>query len=260
MAEEENAGINASQIARIAVYDDMLSAPRIVDIEPTDTASYIENIASTTYELAQKKGSSIPYSVIREVTENFIHARFQEPCVSILDNGNTIRFADQGPGIENKDRAQLPGFTSATSEMKEYIRGVGSGFPLVKEYLKFSNGRLVIEDNIKEGTVITITVEGSTAASPVVYQTQATQQAKDTNNNAAAAIVLKERDFDILYLASQTGTIGPTEVHQSLNIPVSTAYRLLGTLEDAGYLKSSINKGKKSLTNRGYDALNSLGR
>lgn len=169
---------NATQVARIAVYDDLLSAPRVVDIPPSDVATYIEAIASNTYELATSQGGTIPYTVIREVSENFIHAQFKEITVTIMNHGCTIRFADQGPGIENKDRAQMPGFSSASNEMKEYIRGVGSGLPIVKEYLKFSNGRLVIEDNIKDGTVITIAVDQNTSASPVVYQEApaATQQ------------------------------------------------------------------------------------
>lgn len=176
MSDENQSISDGLQMARIAVYDDFLSAPRIVDIPPTDIANYIEQIAAKTYELAQSKGSVIPYTVIREVSENFIHAQFKEPTVSILDNGNTIRFADQGPGIEDKEHAQMPGFTSATGEMKEYIRGVGSGLPIVKEYLRFSNGRLIIEDNIKEGTVITIKVNAQTPqAMPVVYQETAQQ-------------------------------------------------------------------------------------
>ena len=167
----ENEPLTATQVARIAAYDDLLSAPRMVEIPPSDVASYIDKIASTTYEMAASLGGVIPYTVIREVSENFIHARFKEITVSILDHGCTIRFADQGPGIENKDRAQLPGFSSATSEMKSYIRGVGSGLPMVKEYLKFSNGRLVIEDNIQDGAVVTIAVDRNAAAqSPVVYQ------------------------------------------------------------------------------------------
>ena len=94
-----------------------------------------------------------PYTVIREVSENFIHARFAEIIVSILDEGNTIRFADQGPGIMMKDKAQLPGFTSAIEPMKHYIRGVGSGLPIVKEYLDFSHGTISIEDNLGTGAV-----------------------------------------------------------------------------------------------------------
>ncbi len=46
-----------------------------------------------------------------------------------MDKGNTIRFADQGPGIAHKDLVQEPGFSSATEPMKRYIRGVGSGLP-----------------------------------------------------------------------------------------------------------------------------------
>lgn len=167
----ENEPLTATQVARIAAYDDLLSAPRMVEIPPSDVASYIDKIASTTYEMATSLGGVIPYTVIREVSENFIHAQFKEITVSIMDHGCTIRFADQGPGIDNKDRAQLPGFSSATSEMKNYIRGVGSGLPMVKEYLKFSNGRLVIEDNICDGAVVTIAVDPNAMSQPpVVYQ------------------------------------------------------------------------------------------
>ena len=172
MTEED---VDARKLAptRIAIYDDLLSAPRVVDIQPCEVGQYIEKIAAQTYDFAQGAGSTIPYTVIREVCENFIHARFQDPCVSILDHGNTIRFTDQGPGIPDKERVQLPGFTSATTEMRQYIRGVGSGLPTVKEYLRFSNGRLIIEDNIKAGTVVTITVDGSRQQpTPVVYREQ----------------------------------------------------------------------------------------
>ncbi len=233
---------------RIAVYDDMLSAPRIIDIEPTDITEYIGQIAAKTYEYAQQQGSKIPYTVIKEVSENFIHAGFKEPCVSILDSGNTIRFTDQGPGIEDKERAQLPGFTSATSEMRKYINGVGSGFPTVRDYLRFSNGRLIIEDNIKEGTVVTITVDNNTKQpTPVVYR-------ETTQPPAAAFVELEEREYDILVLSSEMGAIGPTEVKQNLDINVSTAHRILNKLEEKGMLQKS---GKKRiLTDNGLSFLN----
>ena len=126
----------------------------MTEIAPTTTAEFIENLASTIYTQAQQAGGSIPYTAIREVSENFIHAQFKEIVVSIFDKGNTIRFTDQGPGIPQKEKAQMPGFSSATSDMKRYIRGVGSGLPLVKEYLSFSHGRITIEDNIKCGSVV----------------------------------------------------------------------------------------------------------
>lgn len=79
--------------------------------------------------------------------------------MSILDAGSTIRFTDQGPGIKNKDKAQLPGFSSAIEPMKDYIRGVGSGLPIVRDYLEFSHGTITIEDNMGQGSVVTISLK-----------------------------------------------------------------------------------------------------
>jgi len=116
----------------------------VVDVDPAPVTEFIEALASTVHQLCRAEGGSIPYTVIREVAENFIHAEFAEPVVSILDAGGTIRFADQGPGISDKDRALLPGFTTASGDMKHYIRGVGSGLPIVREYLIHSGGSLAI--------------------------------------------------------------------------------------------------------------------
>lgn len=156
-----------SAVARIALYDDLRSAPHITEIPPAETSAYIENLSSKVYELARNAGGRIPYTVIREVSENFIHARFKEIIVSILDNGQTIRFADQGPGIGHKEKAQLPGFSSAIEPMKKYIRGVGSGLPIVKEYLEFSHGTISIEDNMGTGSVVTISMDSNTQANPM---------------------------------------------------------------------------------------------
>ena len=75
----------------------------------------------------KEQGGHISLMVIREIVENFIHAHFAEPIISILDGGDTIRFADQGPGIDDKERAFDFGVTSANSKMKRYIRGTGAG-------------------------------------------------------------------------------------------------------------------------------------
>lgn len=144
--------------ARIAVFDDLSAAPRVVVIEPADIRTYLEQITATVTRLAQEQGGKIPFTVIREVVENLIHAYFMEPTVSILDGGNTIRFSDQGPGIEDKVRALEFGTTSATTEMKRYIRGVGSGLPYAQQWLEDKGGSLKVEDNIHQGTVVTISL------------------------------------------------------------------------------------------------------
>lgn len=172
--------------ARIALYDDLRSAPHVIEISPAETSAYIEKLASEVYEKARNAGGSIPYTVIREVSENFIHARFKEIVVSVLDQGNTIRFADQGPGINHKDKAQLPGFSSAIEPMKKYIRGVGSGLPIVKEYLEFSHGNITIEDNMGTGSVVTISMN------PEKQRSENAVDGRASDEHAAAAAQPKE--------------------------------------------------------------------
>ena len=158
------AGGDASVVrhpARIAVYDDAAAAPRVVVVEPQDVRAYLEEITLQVTQLAQGQGGTIPFMVIREIVENFIHAYFIEPTISILDHGNTIRFSDQGPGIREKDRALQYGTTSATEEMRRYIRGVGSGLPYAQQYMVDKGGSLVIDDNIAGGTVVTISTRPS---------------------------------------------------------------------------------------------------
>ena len=149
---------------RIAIFDDPAAAPRVIVIQPKDVRSYLEEITATVTRLAKEQGGRISFTVIREVVENLVHAYFIEPTISILDGGNTIRFSDQGPGIREKDRALEYGTTSATEEMKKYIRGVGSGLPYAQQYMQDHGGSLTIEDNLNSGTIVTISMPGESAA------------------------------------------------------------------------------------------------
>ena len=74
----------------------------------------------------------------------FYYFDFLEKSRVLADGGNTIRFADQGPGIDDKERAFDFGVTSANSKMKRYIRGTGAGFPMVQEYLENAGGAAVL--------------------------------------------------------------------------------------------------------------------
>lgn len=160
--------------ARIAVFDAANAAPRVVVIEPCNVRDYLEEITQQVTKLASEQGGTIPFMVIREIVENFIHAYFIEPSISILDKGMTIRFADQGPGIKEKDKALDFGTTSATTEMKRYIRGVGSGLPYVREYMKSTHGFLDVEDNINGGTIVTLCAQGGTQYSRKTYDKTST--------------------------------------------------------------------------------------
>ena len=221
--------------ARIAIYDSLKTAPRVIQIEGAPTHEYIERIASLTYKNAKEEGGTIPYTVIREVSENFIHARFQEIVVSIMDKGNTIRFADQGPGIADKNLVQEPGISSATEPMKRYIRGVGSGLPIVKDYLDTSHGYIQIEDNINKGSVITI----SLVASRSIHDELPEPDIPD----------LTENEQKILRALVPDLTLGITELNRSTGIAVASVHTALTKMEEMG-LVEKVNK-KRRLTSFG---------
>ena len=171
---------------RIAIFDDPTAAPRVVVIHPSDVRSYLEEITATVTRLAKEQGGKISFTVIREVVENLVHAYFKEPTVSILDGGNTIRFSDQGPGIREKDRALEYGTTSATEEMKKYIRGVGSGLPYAQQYMEDHGGTLTIEDNINCGTIVTISMPNENANEPAPTMQPANEAWQQPQGMAAA--------------------------------------------------------------------------
>lgn len=171
--------------ARIAVYDDAAAAPRVVVVEPKDVRTYLEEITSEVTRLSHEQGGTIPFMVIREIVENFIHAYFMEPTVSILDHGMTIRFSDQGPGIQQKGRALEYGTSSATEEMRRYIRGVGSGLPYAQQYMADKGGTLTIADNIGHGTIVTISMKKS-ADTESALASQQSMQAQPSQQQAGA--------------------------------------------------------------------------
>ena len=233
--------------ARIAFYDNFRSAPRITEVAPTSTAEFIENLTTVVYSQAQAAGGTIPYTVIREVSENFIHAQFKEIVVSIFEHGNTIRFSDQGPGINQKEKAQQPGFSSATEPMKKFIRGVGSGLPLVKEYLSFSHGRITIEDNLNTGAVITISVlpeeetqepACATPSAPVSAAQQAPVVSALSRSHKAMPH-LNDREKEIMILLSERRSMRLSNIADELSLSLSTTHRTLDHLEKSGLVYES---------------------
>lgn len=251
--------------ARIAVYDDLRSAPRVIEVEPAETGKYIEHLAQAIYEQSQKLGGSIPYTVIRELSENFIHARFTEVVISIFDHGDTIRFADQGPGISHKKQAQMPGFTSACEPMKEYIRGVGSGLPLAREYLSMSNGSLSIEDNMGSGAVVTISLARD--LSPEIDSDQEKQQNNSTPRAVAKPVAapkasagvpdLSDRQKRILMLFSTHGNLGVTDIVKLTGMPQSSVHVEFKKLEEMGLVIKGASQ-KREPTEEGHRVLEIL--
>ncbi len=213
--------------ARIAVYDDKAAAPRVVLVEPKDVRSYLDEIAATVNQLAHEQGGNIPFMVMREIVENFIHARFVAPTISIMDNGNTIRFSDQGPGIKEKNRALEFGTSSATEEMKSFIRGVGFGLPYAQQYMVEKGGSLTLEDNISGGTIVTLSTRAVLHAPQVVSHQPATQLPN---------LLLTNRAKQVLQYLSEHEWVGATELTSTYGLSTPTWSRELKSLVNIGII------------------------
>jgi hypothetical protein len=248
---EDRSQLAAGDPPRIALYREAQAPPVVIPLDiPRDRArgesaipQLIEILTARSYSLAREQGGSIPIGVFRELIENLVHAFFAGVVITILDGGNTVRISDQGPGIPDKEAALRPGFTSAGAGAKEFIRGVGSGFSVVRETLAGLGGVLEIEDNLGRGTVVTARVVPApeTALAPA----------------PAPAYNLPERQLKILLLTVELAPVGPTRIAQELGVSTSTAYRDLVSLEQAGFVVCRPS-GHRSPTDTGLAYLNAV--
>ncbi|MGZ4199426.1 MAG: ATP-binding protein [Thermoleophilia bacterium] len=230
---------------RIAVYDTLTSPPRVVTVEEGDLPALIGSLAEKTYHSCREQGGNVPYTVINELIENLIHAYFRDVVVTILDGGKVVRISDHGPGVDDKERAFLPGFTTATAEQRAVIRGVGSGLPIARESLGFLRGVITVEDNLGGGAVFTIKMppQPTTEAAPV--------------KTAPPQPRLTTRQKKVLVLLMELNLAGPSAVARELGVAPATAYRELHILETMG-LVHSRGDGKRSLTEQGMTLLETL--
>ena len=250
---DSNNSLTVRYAARIAVYDDKSAAPRVVLVEPKDVRSYLDEIAATVNQLAHEQGGKIPFMVMREIVENFIHARFVAPTISIMDNGNTIRFSDQGPGIKEKNRALEFGTSSATEEMKSFIRGVGFGLPYAQQYMVEKGGSLTLEDNISGGTIVTLSTRRSKDAHIQTLPTQENTEEASVNHEEQLIsralhtvpqqpvtqlpnLVLTNRAKLVLQYLSEHEWVGATELTSAYGLSTPTWSRELKSLVNIGII------------------------
>jgi len=267
ITDRHNSGQGINNLsARIAIYDNMRSIPRVIDLNYNDINKFINETSQKTYNLSHEIGGSIPYTIIKEIIENLIHADFKEVVITVLNNGNHIIVSDQGPGIDDKEKAFLPGYTSATNKMKEYIRGVGSGFPIVKETITFSGGLIDVRDNIKKGTVISLKLDRVTKngglQSTDTTLSREQSPARDASIQESPAepfasfdkIILSDRQRKILFVILELDEAGPSTIAKELGFSLSTSYRELIYLEKHKFLISS-GSGKRKLSKKGIKYL-----
>ncbi|MGE5594333.1 MAG: ATP-binding protein [Betaproteobacteria bacterium] len=278
---------------RIAVYDSLSTVPRIVDVRGRDCSELLNELASKTYSFAHEKGGQLPYVAIKEIVENLLHADFQDAVISILPDGNTIRVSDQGPGILEKEKAFLPGFTTATTEMRKIIRGVGSGLPIVRDSMRAIGGFVSIEDNLKRGCVVTLSSISrpaepvpSASEKPSTVEKAVEPRSREVHPEPSAVprkgtvdegfgvsdtrdekglfetldALLSDRQKRVFRVLAEKGEAGPSTIVKELDISLSTAYRDLVSLEEHGLIEPADGSGKRRLTARGMTYLARLAR
>lgn len=229
---------------RLAIYDSPVAEPQVISLRGDDFQAFVGELAARTYAVSRERGGRVPYVVIREIVENLIHAYFRNAVVTVLDDGNTIRISDQGPGIADKEHALQPGFSTATAEMRRVIRGVGSGLAVAREQLSFLGGALTIEDNLERGTVVTLSV-----------QREAPRAASEGRPRRKPVVTPRQKK--VLLLIAELGAAGPTTIAKELDISHSTAYRELQALQ-ALNLATGKGQGKRTLTEEGIAYLDEV--
>ena len=115
--------------------------------------------------------------------------------------------------------------------MKRYIRGVGSGLPIVRDYLDTTHGYIEIEDNINKGSVATISLIASRSIHDEV--------AEDLPE-------LTENEQKILQALLPDKALGITEMNHLTGIPVASIHTAFSKMEENGLVKK-VNK-KRALT------------
>ncbi len=245
----------------ICIYESPMTAPRMERVEGNGIAEFLDVVTPRVYDMALAMGGILPRAAFKELLDNFIHSGLRDPLVSILDNGNTLTVSDNGPGIEHPEKAMQPGYTTATDFIRRYIRGVGSGFPLVQEMMTKMGGTLTIDRNLSGGTLVKASINHSAAmivrrelSSPTDQRAFRYSEQSSYRLMPGSGTGLSDREKHVLLLLAEVDTVGPSQVSKELDISLSTAHRDLAKLERRSFL-CSLPNGKKRLTKEGMGQL-----
>lgn len=248
-----HAAAPASEVSvRLALYSSTAALPAVWDLEASDPAALLAEACQRAVSLAREQHSRVPAEAIVAVVENLIHAQFAVATISVAPDGS-IAVSDHGPGIAEKDVALLPGFTTATAELRRFIRGVGSGLPTARRLMESIGGRLRIDDNMGGGTVVTLEQPARAARAGRHPETASTASPRRTMPS------LTGRQRRVLLLLADSGELGPSSLSQRLSCSLTTAFRELVALETMGLVVPD-GAGKRQLTQGGVSLVEELVR
>lgn len=248
---EEDAGISI----KVAVYPNS-GEPEVSEVSAASAQAASAKFSKLVMEKVKAGGGRVPEEALRELIENLIHAEYRGVVISVLQDGDVVRVSDKGPGIEYKDRAFEFGFSGATPEAVQEIRGVGAGLGIARAAAEKVGGTVSIEDNIGGGTVVTVSI-GDAAKVPSGGEPASREVLPRKYPDAVPKMNISERQQKVLITVLECGEVGPSTVADRLEISVSTAYRDLSVIEEHG-LVTSAESGKRVITPLGRDLVEAI--
>lgn len=242
---------------RIAVYPQS-GHPEVTEVAAANPRSATSKFTRLVMDQVRRSGGRVPEESVRELVENLVHASYRGVVISILEEGNTVRVSDRGPGVAHKERAMEFGFSGATPDALREIRGVGAGLGIARAAAEQAGGTVRLEDNLGGGTVATVTVPGSVeAASGGEANVPGTPAPQRRYPDGVPRMNISERQQKVLITVLECGEVGPSTVADRLEISVSTAYRDLSVLEGHGLVVAE-ESGKRCISPLGRDLVEAI--
>ena len=217
--------------ARFARWSSPIEPPSVEDIAGDD-AGLVERLFTLT-----AASCLIPPLAAREAIENLVHAEFRGASVTVDRGGARLRVSDCGPGIADKARALEPGYSTACDRVRAIARGVGSGLPIIAATMHAHGGTMELDDNLRGGTVLTLTLPGEVAPLPAPEPSEHARQ--------------------IMALLVEMAPAAPETLAAELAMPMGTCGRELVILEHRGLVGRAAD-GARSLTAQGANLLATL--
>lgn len=130
------------------------------EISGTDFANAGE--ASSDFKTMLKK-IGVPADVIRKVAiamyeaeiNTVIHGQGGTCDAELKPDSVIITFRDNGPGIEDIEKAMREGYSTASDEIRNLGFGAGMGLPNIKKY----TDDMQIESEVGKGTTVVLTIK-----------------------------------------------------------------------------------------------------
>lgn len=173
----KNAGILMDEFSQLLDIKNLNAGSENIHYSRGDIASFVKDVVGTYKEYVKEHGQTIQFSStpasldadfdkskMRRILMNLISnsVKYNVPggkiAVSLSAGGNDrviISVADTGQGIRDSEKESV--FTRFyQSPINKNSTGSGLGLHIVKEYVTMHNGKVSIEDNQPQGTVIKI--------------------------------------------------------------------------------------------------------